>query len=52
MSGATNKAFEWLERAYEQKDGGLSSMKTDPMLASLRGDPRFDGLLRRLKLLV
>ena len=27
--GETDKAFEWLERAYKQRDGGLSEMKGD-----------------------
>jgi serine/threonine-protein kinase len=43
-------AFEWLERAYRQRDGGLSFIKIAPMLTSLHGDPRFRALLRKLKL--
>ena len=46
--GEKDKAFEWLERAYRQLDGGLASTKVDPLLASLRTDPRFTALLRRL----
>ncbi len=38
--GETDKAFEWLERAYKQRDGGLSQMKGDPLLRSLERDPR------------
>jgi TolB-like protein len=45
-----DKAFEWLERAYQQLDGGLASTKTDPLLASLRTDPRYAALLRKLNL--
>jgi eukaryotic-like serine/threonine-protein kinase len=41
-------AVEWLERAYRQQDGGLSDAKIDPRLASLRGDPRYTALLRKL----
>lgn len=48
--GEKDRAFEWLERAYRQRDGGLSTIKTDPTLASLRADPRFDALLRKMKL--
>ena len=48
--GEKDKAFEWLERAYRQRDGGLSDVKLDPLLASLRGDPRYTALLRKLKL--
>ena len=43
-------AFEWLERAYWQRDGGLAEIKADPTLKSLRTDPRFNALLRKLKL--
>jgi len=45
-----DRAFEWLERAYEQRDGGLSTLKTDPTLNSLRADPRFNALVRKMKL--
>jgi tetratricopeptide (TPR) repeat protein len=48
--GATDKAFDWLERAYRQRDGGLASMKVDPLLASLRRDPRYQALLKRINL--
>jgi TolB-like protein len=46
--GEKDKAFDWLERAYRQLDGGLASTKVDPLLASLRTDPRFTALLRKL----
>jgi tetratricopeptide (TPR) repeat protein len=46
--GEKDKAFEWLERAYRQQDGGLAFTKADPLLASLRTDPRFTALLRKL----
>jgi len=48
--GEKDRAFEWLERAYQQRDGGLSEIRYDPMLRSLRADPRFNALLRKLKL--
>ncbi len=48
--GENDKAFEWLTRAYRQRDGGLSATKYDPLLASLHSDPRFGGLLRKLNL--
>ena len=48
--GEKDRAFAWLERAYRQRDGGLSDIKSDPLLNSLRADPRFNALLRRLKL--
>ncbi|HEY2534350.1 MAG TPA: TIR domain-containing protein [Xanthobacteraceae bacterium] len=48
--GESTKAFEWLERAYSQRDAGLVTVKADPLLKSLHADPRFDALLRKLKL--
>jgi serine/threonine-protein kinase len=48
--GEKDRAFEWLERAYQQRDGGLSAIKYDPMLRSLHADPRFNALLRKMKL--
>lgn len=43
-------AFEWLQRAYDQHDGGLSMIKYDPFLASLRDDPRLAALVRKMGL--
>jgi tetratricopeptide (TPR) repeat protein len=48
--GQTDKAFEWLERAYKQRDGGLAEMKGDPLLRSLHGDPRYAAFLQKMKL--
>jgi predicted Zn-dependent protease len=48
--GDRAKTFEWLDRAYNQKDPGLVNVKTDPLFASLHGDPRFSSLLRRMNL--
>ena len=48
--GDTDQAFEWLDRAYAQRDGGLELIVTDPALESLRGDPRYTAMLRKLGL--
>ena len=48
--GETDKAFEWLERAYKQRDTGLSEMKGDPLLRSLERDPRWTAFLKKMKL--
>jgi tetratricopeptide (TPR) repeat protein len=45
-----DSAFEWLERAYEQRDGGLSDIKGDRFLRMLANDPRYKAFLRKLKL--
>ena len=39
-----------LERAYKQRNSGLSSMKNDPPLASLQSDPRWPAFLKKMKL--
>ena len=44
--GEADPAFEWLERAYDQRDGGLSDIKSDRFLRGLVGDPRYKALLR------
>jgi len=48
--GQSEPAFEWLNQAYEQHDLQLVSMKVDPTLDSLRSDPRFPELVRRVGL--
>jgi TolB-like protein/Tfp pilus assembly protein PilF len=46
--GEKDKAFEWLEKSYEQRDSWLIQIKVDPMYNSLRSDPRFQDLLERM----
>ncbi len=46
--GEREQAFEWLEKAYEQRDVALERIKVDPRLDPLRPDPRFRELVRRL----
>ena len=48
--GEKQKAFEWLEKAYEEHDSGLVSVAVEPMFESIRSDPRFKELVRRIKL--
>jgi TolB-like protein/DNA-binding winged helix-turn-helix (wHTH) protein/Tfp pilus assembly protein PilF len=49
--GENDKAFEFLEKAYSQKSLGLSTfLEFDLVLDSLRTDPRFQSLLRRMSL--
>jgi len=48
--GNKDKAFTWLDRAYQERAGALPFVKVDPRLAPLRSDPRFHSLLRRLGL--
>ncbi len=48
--GETDKAFEWLDRAYSQRDGGLSEMKGEPFLRSIEKDPRYAPFMKKMKL--
>jgi TolB-like protein/DNA-binding winged helix-turn-helix (wHTH) protein/Flp pilus assembly protein TadD len=51
MAGEKDKAFEWLEKGYEEREGQeLTLLKVDPDYKNLRSDPRFPALLRKLEL--
>jgi TolB-like protein/DNA-binding winged helix-turn-helix (wHTH) protein/Tfp pilus assembly protein PilF len=45
-----DKAFEWLDRAYAQRDGGVSLTKAEPLLKNLHSDPRYAAFLKKLNL--
>jgi hypothetical protein len=48
--GDADLAFDWLERAYVQRDAGLAQMRPNPRLRSLYADPRWDACLRKMGL--
>jgi tetratricopeptide (TPR) repeat protein len=48
--GETDKAFEWLDRAYRQRDPGTPEMKNNPLMKSLRLDRRYAELLKKMHL--
>jgi TolB-like protein/DNA-binding winged helix-turn-helix (wHTH) protein/Flp pilus assembly protein TadD len=48
--GQQDQAFEWLEKAYEDRSGWLTWIAIEPKLDPLRSDPRFADLLRRMNL--
>jgi eukaryotic-like serine/threonine-protein kinase len=48
--GDKDQAFTWLEKGYQQHDFWLSFLKGDPIFDSLRSDPRFPDLVRRIGL--
>ena len=49
--GDPDKAFEWLETSFEQRDGGIINLLLDPYLKSLHEDPRWEPYLLKLGLL-
>ena len=48
--GENERALNWLEKAYSERDGTLVWLKVHPRLDGLRGEPRFRDLLARLRL--
>jgi tetratricopeptide (TPR) repeat protein len=46
--GEVDRAFEWLERAHAQRDGGLVELKVCPHFRSLHGDPRWGAFLTKM----
>jgi hypothetical protein len=48
--GEKNKAFADLEEAFKLRDHRLTQIKVNPRFDSLRSDPRFAELLRRMNL--
>ena len=47
--GNRAKALDWLETALRLPDSGLELLKTDPLLDSIRQEPRFQAIERELK---
>jgi hypothetical protein len=43
-------AFFWLEKAFAEKSGFLLNIKSHPYFDSLRSDPRYRDLLKRMGL--
>ena len=46
--GDKDKAFAWLEKAYEARSSWMPSLKAEPKFDSLRSDTRFNSLLQRV----
>ena len=48
--GEKDKAFDWLERAYNQRDGGLVAIKGDPLLHNIEKNSRYKAFIEKMKL--
>jgi TolB-like protein/tRNA A-37 threonylcarbamoyl transferase component Bud32/Flp pilus assembly protein TadD len=48
--GDKDRAFEYLDKAYEEKADTLVSTKVDPRFDPLRDDPRFEAILEKMRL--
>ena len=48
--GNLDAALDWAERAYAERRGWLAYFKVNPVVDPLRGDPRFQALVQRMRL--
>jgi eukaryotic-like serine/threonine-protein kinase len=48
--GDKDKSLEWLQKAYEERNGNITLVNSYPDYKSLRGDPRFSALLKGIGL--
>jgi TolB-like protein/DNA-binding winged helix-turn-helix (wHTH) protein/Tfp pilus assembly protein PilF len=48
--GETDRAFEWLQKAFDARDWQMALLKVEPAFDALRSDPRFTALLQRVGL--
>jgi len=48
--GEKDQAFDWMQRAYDDRSAWLVYLKVDPLFDPLRGDARLADLLRRVGL--
>ena len=47
-----DKMFEWLDRAYTERDSGLTQLLVTPFILNYKDDPRFAALCQKLKVQV
>jgi tetratricopeptide (TPR) repeat protein len=47
--GDTDEAIRWLEKGYQERNWDMLFLRISPRWESLRSDPRFDDLVRRMK---
>jgi non-specific serine/threonine protein kinase len=46
--GDNDAAFEWLEKAFQERASFLYTLKVSPAFSGLHKDPRFDDLVKRI----
>jgi eukaryotic-like serine/threonine-protein kinase len=46
--GKKNEALTWLEKAYAERSGGMVRLRSDPEFDSMRSDPGFVAIVRRM----
>jgi TolB-like protein/DNA-binding winged helix-turn-helix (wHTH) protein/Tfp pilus assembly protein PilF len=50
VRGERDLAFDWLDRAYQQKSPALYKIKGEPLFNDLKSDPRYAAFLKRMNL--
>ena len=50
VGGEKDKAFEWLQISFDDRDAGMLGLLVDPLLRSLRDDPRYKNLVAKVGL--
>ena len=50
LRGEKDKAFEWLQTAFDDRDAGMLGLLVDPLLRGLRDDARYKNLLAKVGL--
>lgn len=50
QAGDKDKALEYLEKTYQRREHWMAYLQVDPRFDSLRDDPRYDALVKRLRL--
>jgi TolB-like protein/Tfp pilus assembly protein PilF len=48
--GENDKAFEWLQTAFDNRDAGMLTLLVDPLLRGLRDDSRYKNLVIKIGL--
>ena len=48
--GKKDQAFEYLDKAYDERESWMVTLKTAPFMDTLRSDPRYEALLRKMGL--
>jgi len=48
--GETDQGFEYLDKAYRDEDFWIRELMVDPLFEDVRSDPRYDTMLKKLRL--
>jgi hypothetical protein len=47
--GDRERALDWIERAIDERRGWAAYLRVHPIADPLRGEPRFNALVKRMK---